>query len=1138
MSQGNVVMSSTTHLSTQAMTQRACDPLCSVVVEACAGSGKTWLLVSRIVRLLLDGISPSEILAITFTRKAAEEMRARLNQWLREFAVMDDASLVRELVSRGMSSEEAFMAMPRARELFEVVLSDPRGVTIDTFHGWFAKLISGAPLSAGVVQGLRLRQDAQRLQQECTEDWWSLLMTEDKAAVRLAYEDLVMRLNDGQANQLLFGKGGFLSMKAEWRRLLKMAQSQARDLEEFLFDGADSVWLNKLDPLIKHLSDPQELQNLIQLEKFFAQGSVREREFAAAISEGIRLFKDGAPSPVIAKALHFAFLDAKTFEPKQNKVTKELEKVLQARTDGAAMIAAIKDARQGWGEVLQFYHSWYAAQNLIEVTKSWSIVGQDLLRHYQAQKEALRVQEFSDLEAYAAEMMLRADVGPYIQARLDAHYRHLLIDEFQDTNPLQWQILLAWLDAYEGADQNRPKVFLVGDPKQSIYRFRRADVRLFQAAKEYLCEHYEASYLPLNVTRRNSDAVLAGVNQIFQASVLPEGYPFQAQSRHPDAHAVDGQFLRLPLIPYPELETLEHRQVLLEACSRPNQIRLMQTYEEALQVGQVILGLRRNEGVAWEDVLVLVRSRTHLARIQQAFRELKIPHDGANQGGLLKTLEADDLIALLTVLLSPKNNLALAQVLRSPIYAWSTEQLTAAHLEMRHTDIDHLWSYLEAHQGPIYEQLTAWRHLAQFLPVHDLLDRIYFEAQLRQKYAQACSPLLRAKVLANLDAFLSLALDIDGGRYPSLARFIQELRIIKRGAEQESPDEGDAHEDFAEDVDEPLELPSRVRIMTIHAAKGLEADYVFLLDTNTKRTHQDHTGTLMQWYPQDLGPRHLTPFYSSARKDPLRDQLRSEEERIAEFERWNLLYVAMTRAKRSFYLSACANKGEVGLTDGSWYQIASAVGIDELPMAHQGSQIEISDEMKAPQSIEDFTILLKAQSPALLSDPTPVALDFQLQRQQQMIGTHMHRMLEYLARYQLLSSDKIPDLESLLAWLSIDKKYGEPAYQAMRRLLQGSMAQKIMSRDDDLRSWEEWDFVDAQGQLIRIDRLIEFSDSYYLLDYKLTVPAVGSPELQTYEKQLGRYYDVITRDLSNKPIFVYLLGADQQSYEWRPDAHT
>ena len=217
MSQGNVVMSSTTHLSTQAMTQRACDPLCSVVVEACAGSGKTWLLVSRIVRLLLAGISPSEILAITFTRKAAEEMRARLNQWLREFAVMDDASLVRELVSRGMSSEEAFMAMPRARELFEVVLSDPRGVTIDTFHGWFAKLISGAPLSAGVVQGLRLRQDAQRLQQECTEDWWSLLMTEDKAAVRLAYEDLVMRLNDGQANQLLFGKGGFLSMKAEWR---------------------------------------------------------------------------------------------------------------------------------------------------------------------------------------------------------------------------------------------------------------------------------------------------------------------------------------------------------------------------------------------------------------------------------------------------------------------------------------------------------------------------------------------------------------------------------------------------------------------------------------------------------------------------------------------------------------------------------------------------------------------------------------------------------------------------------------------------------------------------------------------------------------------------------------------------------
>ena len=1127
-------MSSTTNLSTQAMTQQACDPRVSVVVEACAGSGKTWLLVSRIVRLLLAGVAPSEILAITFTRKAAEEMRARLNQWLREFTLMDDASLVQALIARGMSITEAQIAVPRARDLFDLVLSDPRGVTIDTFHGWFAKLISGAPLSAGVVQGLRLRQDAQRLQQECTEDWWSLLMTEEKATVRAAYEDLIVRLNEGQANQLLFGKGGFLSIKAEWRRLVKMAQIQGKNLDEFLFEGADSAWLNQSDPLIKHLTDPQELQNLMQLERLFAQGSVREREFAAAIAEGVQLFKDGASSSVIAKALHFAFLDAKNFEPKQNKVTKELEKLLQIRADGAATIAAIKDARQSWSEVLQFYHSWYAAQNLIKVTKSWSIVGQDLLNHYQAQKEALRVQEFSDLEAYVAEMMLRSDVGPYIQARLDAHYRHLLIDEFQDTNPLQWQILLAWLSAYEGTDQSRPQVFLVGDPKQSIYRFRRADVRLFQAAKEYLCAHYQAIYLPLNVTRRNSDAVLVGVNQIFQSQVLPEGYPFQAQTRHPDAPSVDGQLLRLPLIPYPELESTEHRQVLLQACTRPNQARTIQTYQEALQVGQVILGLRRDSGVAWEEVLVLVRSRTHLARIQQAFRELRIPHDGANLGGLLKTLEADDLIALLTVLLSPKNNLALAQVLRSPIYAWSTEQLTAAHLVMRQTQLDSLWAYLQIHQLPIYEQLSAWRHLAQYLPVHDVLDRIYFEGGLRQKYAQVCSPLLRAKVLANLDAFLSLALDIDGGRYPSLARFIQELRIIKRGAEQESPDEGDAEEDYSEDVDEPLELPSRVRIMTIHAAKGLEADYVFLMDANSRRAHQDPTGTFMQWHPQDLGPRHLTPYYSALRKDPLRDQLRFEEERIAEFERWNLLYVAMTRAKHSFYISACANKGEAGLIEGSWYQIAVAAGIQELPITQEVIPTEISDEVTVPQSIEDFTILLEAQTPSLIASETSQTLNSRIQRQQQIIGTQMHRMLEYLARYQLLDPDRLPSLDSMLAWLSMDKKYGEPAYQAMQGLLQGSVAQTIMRRDQ-LRSWEEWDFVDAAGQIIRIDRLIEFSDSYCLLDYKLTVPNMDSPEFQAYEKQLRRYYEVIAQDLRDKPIFVYLLGADQKSYEWRPD---
>jgi ATP-dependent helicase/nuclease subunit A len=147
----------------------ALDPTRSVVVEACAGSGKTWLLVSRIVRLLLDGAQPSQILAITFTRKAAQEMQARLQQWLRDLALGDDESVRRFCAERGIEalSEEQ---LQRARSLYETVLLAQPGITISTFHGWFMQVLQRAPLNADVMQGMTLLERAGAEQEEAWEE--------------------------------------------------------------------------------------------------------------------------------------------------------------------------------------------------------------------------------------------------------------------------------------------------------------------------------------------------------------------------------------------------------------------------------------------------------------------------------------------------------------------------------------------------------------------------------------------------------------------------------------------------------------------------------------------------------------------------------------------------------------------------------------------------------------------------------------------------------------------------------------------------------------------------------------------------------------------------------------------------------
>ncbi|WP_293599774.1 UvrD-helicase domain-containing protein, partial [Polynucleobacter sp. 35-46-11] len=150
----------------------ACNPNHSVIVSACAGSGKTWLLVARMVRLLLAGAKPQEILALTFTRKAAQEMRDRLYGLLEQFSNMTDEQLIHELKIRGLDHVEAKKLLPQARALYLKVLMSPQSIVIDTFHGWFGKLLGAAPISAEVQPGFNLREDAKRLQEECMQDWW------------------------------------------------------------------------------------------------------------------------------------------------------------------------------------------------------------------------------------------------------------------------------------------------------------------------------------------------------------------------------------------------------------------------------------------------------------------------------------------------------------------------------------------------------------------------------------------------------------------------------------------------------------------------------------------------------------------------------------------------------------------------------------------------------------------------------------------------------------------------------------------------------------------------------------------------------------------------------------------------------
>src|SRR5690606_11814588 len=285
-----------------------------------------------------------------------------------------------------------------------------------------------------------------------------------------------------------------------------------------------------------------------------------------------------------------------------------------------------------------------------------------------------------DLELAASHLLGDSTVSGWIQERLDTQVRQLLMDEFQDTSPLQWQTLKSWLGGYAGAGggasgQQGVRVFLVGDPKQSIYRFRRADPRVFEAAKQFIIDGLQGSLLACDHTRRNAPGVIDALNQVMGAAVhAGEFEGFRAHSTGAQAPArirVLPEVLRLkggradladkgdagedPSQGYPSPEGANATPDWRDSLSQPRleaETRLKQL--EAEHVAAAIEHMVRYEGVGAQDIHVLSRKRAQLRWVAEALQRRDIAHVAPDDTPLIETPEVRDLMALVEALISPQ----------------------------------------------------------------------------------------------------------------------------------------------------------------------------------------------------------------------------------------------------------------------------------------------------------------------------------------------------------------------------------------------------------------------------------------------------------------------------------------------------
>jgi ATP-dependent helicase/nuclease subunit A len=448
--------------------------------------------------------------------------------------------------------------------------------------------------------------------------------------------------------------------------------------------------------------------------------------------------------------------------------------------------------------------------------------------------------------------------------------------------------------------------------------------------------------------------------------------------------------------------------------------------------------------------------------------------------------------------------------------------------------------------------------LAEHLPVHDLLDQIYQESNLRFEYAVSAQPLARAQVVANLDAFLELSLNQDGGRYPSLSRFIDEINAMRRSDDDETPDEGDVElesEVELAEVDEDSEMSEeekhkRVRLMTIHGAKGLESPFVIILDANHTVGASDHSGVLLEWSPNDKSPSHLSMYTKAGLTSP-RTQIREDEELISQNENWNLLYVAMTRAKQGLWISGVAKEptanNPVGLDQKSWYARAQfgklptvvSVEITTTPsgaVKQTRAQKEYSP-ISETFSIEDFQIaweqtklshqqqLLDIEN-GITVQPSGAAAKEQPDPEILEEGTHFHKLLEFLTADSTKTQiSPMPSEQEVMNWLSLDQEHAQRLITRTKTVLEAPELKRYLTSGEWIQAWNELDIASEEGKSYRMDRLVEFDDHLAIIDYKLTIPEVGSEKYEMYRKQLQGYQAELTRIRKDKPNKAYLISS-------------
>ena len=1080
-------------------------------VQASAGSGKTYLLISRIVRLLLTGEDAGSVLAITFTNKAANEMQTRLLQRLYELATCDETQLIKILQSLQLEVTPALITL--SRHLYEDILRSDAPVKTSTFHAFCQELLRRFPMEANISPGFDLLDKTVILYDEA----WDALMANANANKNAAL---------GSSLHFLFKELGLHNSKLALTSFL----NHRSDWWAFTGDETDtaSYASNILQQQLEIQPDENPLEDLFSadtmtlLNEFHVLLCKHDTKSNQECSNAIYIAIDENIELTNRYGNFMSAFFTQAGSPRSRKESKAQNKSMGE--DGQIRFLELNEILVA---TLSKTRSKLNARRVFDICSAWYVAGQNYLHQFQKLKKEQRLLDFTDLEWETYLLLNKSNNALWIQYKLDQRIDHLLVDEFQDTNPTQWRLILPLLQEIAASEDNRKRsVFIVGDEKQSIYRFRRAEPRLFIAAEKWLKENLSASTCSLSHSWRSSPAIINFVNNLFGQpqfnSLLPGFVPHDTHRKN-----LWGKVTLLPLSVKETIDIDNDAIILRNPLEQPRQESVSQHYfNEGLMIAAEIKRLINEKtpvadkdttrNINYNDIIILLRNRSHVADYERALRQNGIPFIGAKRGTLLESLEVIDMLDLLQWLILPFDNLSLAGILRSPLFSISNEDLIAIKQSAKGSWLERLENFVQ--QNPQHESLKRaytlliqWQDDASKLPVHDLLDKIYSEANVLARYIAAFPQHLSLSVAANLNRFLELALEMDSGRYPSLSRFSAWLNELRQ-MDNEAPDEPV--------TSASQENEQRVRILSVHAAKGLEAPVVFLADCASAPVNNKAYSTLIDWPAEKEKPDYFLLTSTKNELDDFSKQCIEQQAFFASREDANLLYVALTRAKQLLFISASEPKN----TDQGWFEKISraydfphkesneAVVLEEhgkpgqadsLKNYTETSPIKTADELQKPLHIENKNIIISPSQQTSLHDTNDEAAAENTIR-----GIIMHQMLNLLTQKSNATINSFNSSDAV----NIEKQILEKWWQECYSLQQSPELNIYFNPENYDKFYNEVpvQFQDNDQMVYGIiDRLLIKDSHVTIIDYK-THPYVTKESMQhianTYKPQMQLYH--------------------------------